>query len=173
LSAFFCLFAAMIHLSIIAAVSQNNAIGRNNKLLWSLKDDMRLFVKTTSGHAVIMGRKTFESLKGPLPKRQNIVVSRRSDYNREGVEVAHSLDAAIGLVKGQTAFIIGGGTLYAESLNSADTLYISHVEDHVEDADTFFPEIDPNKWEKIESTSYSSSDRNEKGFTFCKYTKVK
>jgi dihydrofolate reductase len=162
----------MTQLSIIAAIATNYAIGRDNNLLWKLKDDMQLFVKATSGHAVIMGRKTFESLNGPLPRRQNIVVTRSLDYRAEGVEIAHSIEKAIDLVQGETAFVIGGGHVYRECMEHADFLYISHVEDDVADADTFFPTIDKTVWVKEEETHYGADARNEKAFTFCKYKRV-
>jgi len=159
----------MTTLAVIAAVAKNGAIGKDNKLLWRLRDDMQLFVKTTTGHAVIMGRKTFESLKGPLPKRQNIVITRQVNYEADNVEIAHNMDDAIALVKGETAFVIGGGIIYAEAMNLADKLYISHVDDLVHDADTFFPEVDYEQWEKVDCQAFEKDERNEKNFEFCSY----
>lgn len=163
----------MTKIALIAAISQDYAIGRDNKLLWRLRDDMRLFVQTTTGHAVIMGRKTFESLKGPLPKRQNIVITRRTEYKAAGVEIANSIEDAIALVEGEKAFVIGGGAVYAECIPFADELYISHVQDTVPDADTYFPEFDPNDWIKLSEKVFAKNERNEKAFTFTHYIKNK
>lgn len=154
---------------MIAAVAKNNAIGRGNKLLWRLRDDMQMFVRTTTGHPVLMGRKTFESLKGPLPKRQNIVITRRQDYKPDGVDVAHSIEEAIYIAQGEELFIIGGGIIYQEAMSIADKLFISHVDDVVEDADTFFPKIDMNVWEEVSSEAFEQNERNEKPFKFCVY----
>ena len=161
----------MTKIAIIAAISKDFAIGKDNKLLWRLRDDMKLFVKTTTGFAVIMGRKTFESLKGPLPKRQNIVITRRVDYHPEGVEVANSVKDAIRKVVGEKAFVIGGGLVYAECLPIADELYLSHVEDTVIDADTFFPKIEADNWTKMEEKRFEKDERNEKTFTFTHYVR--
>ena len=116
-------------ISIIAAIGKNNELGKGNTLLWHMPADMKYFRDTTRGHAVIMGRKTFESLKEPLPNRKNIIITRDKNYLRHGVDVVHSLEEAINLSKnnGEEVFIIGGAEIYKQAILIADKLYINHV----------------------------------------------
>ena len=156
-------------LSIIVAIAQNGVIGDKNSLLWHIKEDMRFFRTTTSGHAVIMGRKTFESLGSkPLPKRTNIVITR-SDSEFDGALTAHSLEEAVAMAKGDDeAFIIGGAQIYAQALDVADRMYITLVErDYA--GDTSFPEIDFSKWELIGEQRYERGETFEYPFTFKTY----
>ena len=156
---------------IIVAIADNNAIGRDNALLWHISEDLKFFKRTTSGCPVIMGRRTFESIGRPLPKRTNIVVSRGFDAP-EGVVVVPSLDeaykAAYGAVSSDVenprCFVIGGGQIYAQALELADRLIVTHVHTVIEDADTFFPEIDPQQW-KVDQCSELYTDE-ETGYTF-------
>ena len=143
--------------SIIVAVAQNGTIGDKNSLLWHIKEDMRFFRTTTSGHAVIMGRKTFESLGSkPLPKRTNIVITRQ-DVEFEGALTAHSLQEAIAMAEGdEEIFIIGGAQIYAQALECADRLYLTLVEKDYE-GDTSFPEIDYRYWQLV------AEQRHERG----------
>lgn len=156
-------------LSIIVAIAQNGVIGDKNSLLWHIKEDMRFFRTTTSGHAVIMGRKTFESLGSkPLPKRTNIVITR-SDSEFEGALTAHSLEEAVAMAKGDDeAFIIGGAQIYAQALDVADRMYVTLVErDYA--GDTSFPDIDFSKWELIGEQRYERGETFEYPFTFKTY----
>ena len=148
-----------MNISIIVAVARNNAIGRNGDLLFHIREDLRHFKAVTMGHPVIMGRKTFESLPGgPLPGRENLVITRREDYSRPGVNVFHSLsDALASLPDDAEPFVIGGGQIYAEALPIADRLYLTEIDANVPDADTFFPEIDSSEW-AIESCSEPQTD---------------
>ena len=156
---------------IIVAIADNNAIGRDNALLWHISEDLKFFKRTTSGCPVIMGRRTFESIGRPLPKRTNIVVSRGFDAP-EGVVVVPSLDEAYkaasavipDLIGNSRCFVIGGGQIYAQSMQDADCLIITHVHTVIEDADTFFPKIDPSVW-KVESRSETFHDE-ESGYDF-------
>mgnify|MGYP003282511067 FL=1 len=145
-------------MTIIAAVAQNNAIGFENKLIYWLPNDLKRFKALTTGHTIIMGRKTFESLpKGALPNRRNIVLSRQSTFTAPGAEVFHSLEEALKACKPEEElFIIGGSSLYQEALGQADRLCLTHIEDTPEQADAFFPEIDKTVWtvEKRGSTRY-------------------
>jgi dihydrofolate reductase len=130
--------------SLIAAISENGAIGKDNRLLFHISDDLRRFKKLTSGHPVIMGRKTFESIGRPLPSRTNIVVTRDRPYKAAGCIVSHSLEDAIEIAKknppaGGEIFIIGGGQIYSQAIKIADKLYLTLVEGEYE-ADTFFPD---------------------------------
>jgi len=135
--------------SLIVAVADNQAIGRKNQLLWNLPGDMRYFREQTSGHAVIMGWMTFQSIGRPLPKRQNIVISIFPWPDApEEVTVVESLEEAFAAAKGDKCFVIGGAYTYAEAVDLVDTMYITHVHDTPEDADAFFPAINPAVWEE-------------------------
>lgn len=140
-------------LSIIAAINQKRGIGYQNKLLYWLPNDLKRFKALTTGHTILMGRHTFESLpKGALPNRRNVVLSRK-DLHFEGAECFHTLEEALKSCKEEEeVFIIGGATLYTEALPLADRLYLTEVEDDQVPADTFFPEIDRHIWqEKVEN----------------------
>ena len=150
-------------ISIIAAIDDKRGIGKNNRLLWNIPEDLQRFKKITTGHPVIMGRKTYESIGRPLPQRANIIVTGNQDYKADGCLVAHSLEEAIDLAKAkddQEIFIIGGGQLYHEGIKWADKLYLTLVRgDH--GADTFFPEY-PEFTKLIYSQKKASAD--------CQYT---
>lgn len=128
-------------ISMIAAIaSGNRALGLNGRLIYHIPEDLKRFKKITSGHPIIMGRKTFESIGIPLPNRKNIVITRDEDYFAEGVEIVHSLDEALKLAEGDDeVFIIGGGQIYKEAIGKADKLCLTLVEGNP-DADTFFPD---------------------------------
>jgi dihydrofolate reductase len=141
-------------ISLIVAISKNRAIGKDNKLLWYIPEDMKRFRAITSGHPVVMGRKTFESIGRPLPNRTNIVITRDRSYKPEGVVIAHSLDEAMEIAKqsphlaspmqgegsAQEIFILGGGQIFEQVMHIADRLYITVIDADVPDADAFFPE---------------------------------
>lgn len=150
---------------IIVAIADNNAIGRDNALLWHISEDLKFFKRTTTGCPVIMGRKTFESIGRPLPKRTNIVVSRGFDAPK-GIIVVGSLSEAYTVADGsyERCFVIGGGQIYAQALADADRLIVTHVHTVIEDADTYFPQIDPSVWE-VEDRSEMFHDE-ESGFDF-------
>ena len=158
-------------LSIIACISQTNrAIGYQNRLLYHIKSDLTRFRELTTGHTIIMGRKTYESLpNGALPHRRNIVVSR-SMKEMEGCEVYPNLDAALKAAEGKTeeTFIIGGESIYRQSLPAARKLYLTVVDDTPQQADAFFPEINPKEWKLIEKEM-----RNENGLSFSFLTYLK
>jgi dihydrofolate reductase len=158
-------------LSLIAAIGKNNELGKDNKLLWDLPADMRHFRETTSGHPVVMGRKTFESIGRPLPKRRNIVITRDSSYSREGIEVVHSIEEAIALFKEipEEVFIIGGAEIYKQSLPFANRLYITRVESNF-DADAFFPEIGP-EWQETFRDDHISDESHAFPYSFLIYEK--
>lgn len=129
-------------LVLIAAVARNRVIGLNNQMPWHLPEDLRYFKAQTEGHTVLMGRKTFESLGRPLPKRRNIVITRQQDWHAQGVEVAHSLqDAYAACAAESRVFVIGGAELYRQALPDADTLLLTEM-DLTPDGDTFFPDFD-------------------------------
>lgn len=155
--------------SIIVAIAQNGTIGDKNSLLWHIKEDMRFFRTTTSGHAVVMGRKTFESLGSrPLPKRTNIVITR-ADRAFEGALTAHSLEEAIRLADGdEEIFIIGGAQIYREALRVADRMYITRVM-HDYEGDTSFPDIDLSEWKLVAEEKHDRGEEYEYPFAFLTY----
>ena len=137
------------NITIIVAVAANNVIGKNNDLIWHISEDLKRFKSLTSGHAIIMGRKTFESLPKALPNRTNIVVTRNRSYRAEGALVCYSMEKALQLaVNDQQPFIIGGGEIYRNALSFANTIELTRVHRDFE-GDTFFPEIDSKYWELV------------------------
>ena len=158
--------------SIIVAIAQNGTIGDKNSLLWHIKEDMRFFRTTTSGHPVIMGRKTFESLGSkPLSKRTNIVITR-ADREFEGALTAHSLEEAIRMAgEDEEIFVMGGAQIYAEALSVVDRMYITHVECDYE-GDTSFPEIDYSKWKLVDVVRHERGEEYEYPFEFRTYDRA-
>lgn len=145
-------------ISIIAAIGKNRELGKDNKLLWHIPDDLPRFKKLTTGHPIVMGRKTFESIGRPLPNRTNIVVTRDSSYDVEGVVVVHSIEKAIEEAKKkdkEEIFVIGGGQIYEQALPFADRLYLTIVDAQAE-ADTYFP--DYSEFKKIVSEEYKEEN---------------
>lgn len=163
-------------ISMIAAVAENRVIGRDNDLVWRLPDDMRYFMETTRNHIVVMGRKNYESIPAkfrPLPKRTNIVVTRQKEYDAPGCILTENIEAALDIArqKGENeVFIIGGGQIYAQSLQIADKLYITEVKDSFE-GDTFFPEFDLKEWIEVSRVSHPKDDKHEHRFDFVVYNR--
>ena len=152
-------------ISIIVAIAENGVIGDKNALLWNIKEDMRRFRTTTTGHPVIMGRKTFESIGRPLPKRTNVVITR-GDTTFEGCEVAHSLEEAIAMFPAEDEiFIIGGAQIYAQALPLADRLYLTIVHSDYE-GDTSFPEINYSEWREVSRQEFERGEEYDSPFTF-------
>ena len=171
-------------ISIISAIAKNNEIGKNNGLLWDMPADLKHFKETTSGHPVIMGQKTFESLGTdingqpgrPLPNRRNIVLTLNRNFKRSNCEVVYSLDELDDLLKKsenreEEFFVIGGGMIYKLFIDKADKLYITHVDAEFPDADTFFPAIDMEKWQKIKEEKHEGDDKNKYTYSFVEYIK--
>lgn len=155
-------------LSLIVAVGKNNEIGKNNRMLAHMPADLKHFKEVTSGHTVIMGRKTFESLpKGPLPNRKNIVISRNKDLEIDGALVYSSLDyALIKVMDEEEVFIIGGAEIYKQVLPDADKLYLTKIHTEFPEADTFFPEINYREWRIVSQESFPADDKNPFAYTF-------
>lgn len=162
-------------LSIIAAISENNALGKQGQLLCHLPDDLRHFKEITLGSPVIMGSSTYLSLpKRPLPKRQNIVITSKQNAAFEGADVAHSIAEACNMVREtEQAFVIGGGGIYRQFLPLVDQLYITHIHHTWGDADTFFPAIDHALWQCISEEYHTADERNPYAYTFAKYVRRK
>lgn len=145
----------MTQLTIIVATDAERGIGINNTLPWRLPEDMAHFKRLTTGHPIIMGRKTFDSIGRALPNRRNIVITRNPDWRCDGVEAAHSLAAAIALVGQDEAFIIGGAQIYAEAIHCADRIIVTEIAKTFA-CDAFFPEPDPATWQQSEREAYHS-----------------
>lgn len=158
------------NISIIVAVAANNAIGKDNQLLWHLSDDLKRFKRITSGHTVIMGRNTFLSLpKGALPNRRNIVITDQPGEQFEGCEMAYSISEALDLAgPAEECFVMGGGMVYRQLLPVAGRLYLTTVK-HTFDADTFFPEIDFAEWLALETEFVDAGETNDYPHTFTLY----
>ncbi len=157
-------------IALIVAIDQNNAIGKDNQLLWHLPKDLSFFKNVTSGNAIIMGRKTFESIGKALPNRRNIVISTQKDLQYAGAEITSTLNAAIELVGNADCYIIGGGSIYQQSLTLVNRLYITKVAANLE-ADTFFPTINWDEWELVSKEDHLADEEHAYNFSFCIYDK--
>jgi len=154
--------------SLVVAASENNAIGKNNQLLWHLPNDLKFFKNITWGMVVVMGRKTFESVNKPLPGRINIVITRQADWTSEGTITA--VDLKDGLIKAEATnckeiFIIGGGEIYKQSMAVADKIYITRVHATLE-GDTFFPEISEDYWKLTSNDEFGKDEKNQYTYSF-------
>lgn len=168
--------------NIIAAMSENRVIGKDGQLPWRLPDEMKHFMRLTTGHTVVMGRKTFESINSkPLPNRRNIIVTRNPDYTAEGIETATSVKDAINLASTLSTnhqpptpnlFICGGQQVYTEALPLTDHLYLTlvHAEFH---GDTHFPEFDPADWQLTDEVRHEPDERHKYAFTFQRYERLR
>lgn len=159
-------------LSVVAALADNNVIGRDNRLPWHMPADLKRFKELTLGHHVIMGRKTFDEIKKPLPGRINVVITRRVDFSPDGVAVARSIDEAI--AKAEAAgdpeiFVIGGAEIFSQLLHRADRMHLTRV--HAEpEGDTFFPEFDDvNEWELVDTEHFEADAKNPHPYSFLTY----
>lgn len=156
-------------LIIVAAVAKNNVIGKEGGLPWYIPEDLKHFKELTTGHTVLMGRKTFESImkrnNKPLPNRTNVVITRDDNFQAPpGVIVYHDLEEALNKLSGQDIYVVGGGQIYKQTIDKADVLYITHVDKDIE-GDVYFPEIETDKCKKVE-------DEKHQGFSFAKYEKI-
>lgn len=158
--------------SAIVAVGNNRVIGKDNDLPWYLPADLRYFKKTTLGRHIIMGRKCYESIGQPLPKRTNIVLTRNAFFTGTGLIVAHSIEEALQLAadNGETeAMILGGGEIYRQSVPLWDRLYLTQVDVDVPDGDTFFPELDPAQWTLVREEAHDPDEKNPHAYAFRVY----
>lgn len=161
----------MSTISIVAAIADNNAIGKNKQLLWHMPFDMKRFKDLTTGHAVIMGRKTFESLpKGALPNRKNVILTTLPEAGFVDCFACESIHDALDLCEQEDEiFMIGGAMVYKQALEFADKMYITRVHHVFEDADTFFPAINYDEWEKVEEVNYPIDEKHIYPYTFQTY----
>jgi dihydrofolate reductase len=164
----------MMIISIITAIGKNNEIGKNGDLLCHLPADLKHFKNITSGHTVIMGRKTFESLpRGPLPNRRNIVISRNPALKIEGAEVYPSLNHAFAkLMDENEVFIIGGARIYTQTLPIADKIYLTEIQADFPEADVFFPEIDFSIWQETSREVFPADEKNLYACSFLEYERL-
>lgn len=163
-----------MNINIIVAIAQNNAIGFENKLLYWLPNDLKRFKALTTGHTIIMGRKTFESFpKGALPNRRNVVLSRQ-DISFPGAERYDSLKTALTSCKDEKeVYIIGGASVYQEAISLADKLCITYIEDTPQEADTFFPAIDSKIWKETSRDAHPTDEKHLYPYTFIDYERIK
>ncbi len=159
--------------TIVVAIGENRGIGFNNQMLWHLPKDLKHFKEITSGHPVVMGRKTFESIGKPLPNRTNIVISRKSDWFEEGVLIVGSIKEAVKFAKkiDEDIFIIGGGNIYQQTMDITDKIELTTVHANVE-ADTFFPKIDEKVWKKVNEVCHEKDEKNPYDFCFQTYERI-
>jgi dihydrofolate reductase len=151
---------------LIAAAAENNALGKDNQMIWHLPDDFKRFKQLTTGHYIVLGRKTFESFPKPLPNRTHVIITRQKNYKAEGCIIVNSISEALQSVpKNETVFIIGGAEVYNQTINSADKIELTRVHTTIA-ADAFFPEIDSEKWQLIEDIFHPKDEKHTFDFTF-------
>ena len=158
-------------ITIIAAIAKNNALGKDNDLIWHLPGDLKRFKKITSGHYILMGRNTFESIGRPLPNRTSVIITRNENYVKDGCLIANSLEEALEMAKDEeNVFVIGGAQVYQYAMehNLVDTLDITLVH-HEFEADVFFPEIDLSIWEQTEKEDFCADKKNKFDYSFVRY----
>ncbi|HEY5690899.1 MAG TPA: dihydrofolate reductase [Cyclobacteriaceae bacterium] len=161
-------------ISLIAALTENRVIGKNNDLPWRLPDDMKYFMRTTTGHHVIMGRKNYDSLPSnfkPLPNRTNIIVTRQPNFVAKGCKVVNSIEAGIEIAKSNNEkeiFIIGGAQIYEQALPIAQQLYLTEIKAEVS-GDTYFPKIDKTRWQEVSRVSHGADEKHQFAFDFVIY----
>lgn len=161
----------MTSLSLIAAMDDNRLIGNKNKLPWHLPADLAFFKRTTMGKPIVMGRKTFESIGKPLPGRRNIVITRDPGFSAAGCEVANCIEAAMSLTKDDDeAMLIGGASLYQQTIARAMQLYVTRIH-HSFEGDTWFPEIDLHEWKEVNREDFDANQDNHYAYSFIKYVR--
>ena len=160
-------------ISIIAALAENRVIGINNTLPWRLPNDLKHFRRLTTGHAIILGRKNYESIGKPLPERANIVITRNRDFRADGCLIAHSLDAALALADNDPEiFVIGGAEIYRAALAQTNRLYLTRVHAAIA-GDTHFPEFDESEWREISRERHERDERHAYAYSFVVLERIK
>ena len=158
-------------ITIIAAVSENNVLGKNNKLIWHIPNDLKRFKKLTLGHSVIMGRKTFESIARPLPQRKNIILTRNKNYKAKGAVIAHNVKEALNFCENDNQpFIIGGGEIYKLFMSISNKIELTRIHKSY-DGDAFFPEILEEKWKLVNSKKNNLNETKIINFSYLTYIK--
>ncbi len=153
-------------ITLIAAAAENNALGKDNQLVWHLPNDFKRFKQITSGHYIIMGRKTFESFPKPLPNRTHVIITRQKNYSIEGCIVVHSMEEAIEICpKNEDLFVIGGAEIYNQSIHFADKIELTRVHANFE-ADAYFPEINSMDWQLVFEEKHSKDEKHNFDYTY-------
>lgn len=161
-----------IHITLIVAAAENNAIGKNNQMPWHLPNDFKYFKKNTLDHSIVMGRKTFESIGKPLPERRNIVLTRDMRYRNDEVDVANSLQEVINYCRDEReVFIIGGAEIFKQALPLADKILLTRVHASI-DGDTFFPELPEYQWKLVSAEKHLKDEKHAFDYTFEVYEKI-
>jgi dihydrofolate reductase len=158
-------------IKIIVATSRNRVIGNDNTLIWNLPADLKNFKRLTTGSAIIMGRKTYESIGKPLPYRRNIIITRDKNYKVDNCEIVNSLEEAL-LICFENCFIIGGGEIYKQVLPIADEIYLTLIDEDFE-GDTYFPEIKEEEWFEVSKEYFEPDEKNKHKYSFIKYERYK
>ena len=159
-------------ITLIAAAAENNALGKDNQMIWRLPDDFKRFKQLTTGHYIIMGRKTLESMNGPLPNRTNIVITRQKEYTHEGCTIVNNLDDALAACpQNEEVFVIGGGEIYKQSIGKADKIELTRVLGIAPEADAYFPEFNHAEWNLTESVFHGKDEKHNLEFVFETYLK--
>ena len=161
----------MLEITLIAAMDRARAIGCGNAMPWHLSDDLKRFKALTLGKPIVMGRKTFESIGRPLPKRRNIILTRDQNFHADGIEVIHSLEAGLANLEGEI-MITGGGEVYSLALPLAHKMHLTFVDTLVEAADAFFPEWNASEWREISREWHGTDDRHALEFSFVDYERL-
>lgn len=160
-------------ISLIVAIAHDNVIGRSNDLPWYLPADLKHFKEITTGHTVIMGRKTYDSIAArlgkPLPNRHNVILTREEKFVVPGATVVNSLEIALEEHENEEVFVIGGAEIYSQALSHADKLYVTEIDADITGGDTFFPLIDPQEWRETSREKHTKDDRNEYEYAFVTY----
>jgi dihydrofolate reductase len=160
-------------ISLILAMDKNRLIGKNNDLPWHLPADLKYFKEVTSGHTVIMGRKTFESIGKPLPNRTNVILTTRADFQPEGCLVFHSVEQALSAIdKEEEAFVIGGAEIYKQFIPLADKIYITVI-DHPFEGDAYFPDLDESEWRMVKAEQGIKDEKNPYDYFFTVWERIK
>ena len=162
-------------ITIIAAIAKNNALGKDNDLIWHLPADLKRFKKVTTGHHILMGRTTFESIGKPLPNRTTIIITRNKRYKKEGCKVAYSIEKALDIAnEDKKIFIIGGAQIYKEAIEKGLVNRLDITRVHQEfDADVFFPKINLKTWKEIYREDFKADKKNKYDYSFISYKKIK
>jgi len=161
-------------IKLIVAKASNNVIGDKNNLIWHLPNDLKHFKNLTTGHPIIMGRKTYESLGRPLPNRTNIIITRDQNFIDDQIIITHSLEQALAKANEiqEDVFVIGGGKIYKQAMEYVDVIYLTEVH-HEFNGDTYFPEIDEESFEEVERVHHMKDEKHPYSYSFITYKRIK
>lgn len=161
----------MNSISMMVAKGENNVIGKDNKLIWNIPNDLEYFKQVTTGNTIVMGRKTYESIGRPLPDRTNVVLTTNKDFQDDRVTIVHSVDEVLHMETDGDIIIIGGDSIYKQFIDHADTLFVTEIKEYF-DGDTYFPEVDKDLWKIINSIKGEKDDKNSYDYYFNIYKRI-